>query len=108
MRIRAGKGRRAGESNETGGLYNLSSSFRQEPLADEPVEVAVEHALRVADLVIGPVVLHELVGVEDVAADRVAPEAHVHGAALPGQLGLPLLLGLLGERERRMRRAVCL
>ena len=38
-------------------------------LPDEPVEVAVEDAFRVADLDVRAMVLHPLVGVEEVGAD---------------------------------------
>ena len=44
---------------------------------DEGVEVAVKHALGVPHLEVRPLVLHLLVGVEDVAADRLAAEAAV-------------------------------
>src|SRR4029450_12236897 len=79
------------------GLGHAPSGFREEIGVDEAVQIAVEDALGVADLVLGAVVLDELVRVQDVAADRVAAEAHVHVAALLGELGVPLLLGLLGE-----------
>src|SRR5262249_22185686 len=39
---------------------------------DEHVDVAVEHAIDVADLFLGAVILHHLVGVQDVAADLAA------------------------------------
>ena len=42
-------------------------------VAHELVEVAVEHPLHVADLVLGAVVLDHRVGVQDVAADLRAP-----------------------------------
>src|SRR5215207_8224580 len=59
--------------------------------ADEAVEVAVQHTLRVADLEVRPVVLHPLVGVEEVAADLGSPL---------GRLLLPTLLPqLLGAVE---------
>src|SRR5205823_4947476 len=89
-----------------GELRSVSCSLQQ-IRADETIEVAVEDALRVADLVLGPVVLDELVRVEDVAADRVAAEAHRDAAALARQLGLALLLGLLGEpRAEDLERGV--
>ena len=52
----------------------------------ERVEVAVEHGLRVAGLVVGAQVLDHLVGVQHVAADLRA-EVHVELlAALAGEL----------------------
>src|SRR4029077_2133669 len=80
----------------SGGLRRLCRSLEQIG-ANEPIQVAVEHALRVADLVTRPRVLDLLIRVEDVAADRVAAEAHVHAPALARQFRLPLLLCLLGE-----------
>src|SRR5512142_1383082 len=74
----------------------LSCSLQQKG-ADETVEIAVEDALRVPDLVTRPRVLDLLVGVEDVAADRLAAEAPGDAAALARELGFALLLGLLGE-----------
>ncbi len=60
---------------------------------DERVEVSVENALRVADLVPGAVVLDELVRMEDIAPDRLAAEPGVGGtASFLRQRGLPLLL----------------
>ena len=60
---------------------------------DERVEVPVEHALRVSDLVAGAVVLDELVRMEDIAADGFAAETGVGGtASLLRQHHLALLL----------------
>src|SRR5262249_53450107 len=70
-----------------GALRSISCSLQQIS-ADETIQVAVEDTLRVADFVLGPVVLDELVGVQDVAADRVAAESHRNTAALAGELGL--------------------
>src|SRR4029079_17763479 len=39
---------------------------------DEPVDVAVEHAVHVADLFLGPMILHQLIRMEHVAADLAA------------------------------------
>ena len=65
---------------------------------DEGVEVAVQHALGVSGLVAGSAVFHELVGVEDVAADPFPAETGVGGATpLLRQGGLPLLFGALHE-----------
>jgi hypothetical protein len=69
----------------------------QEIRADKAIEVAVEHALDVPDLEVRAVILHELVRVQDIAAHRVAAEAHVDTAALAGELRLALLDRLLGE-----------
>src|SRR5207248_10255136 len=96
-RRRWSAGRSGLHSSAASGVLGTFSCSLQQIRADETIEVAVEDALRVADLVLGPVVLDELVRVEDVAADRVSAETHRHAAALAGQLGLALLLGLLGE-----------
>src|SRR5262245_19724832 len=79
-------------------LDDLSSSFREKVFVDEGIEVAVEHALGISGLVAGSGVFHELVGMEDVAADPFAAEAGVGGAApLLRQSSLSLLLGALDE-----------
>jgi hypothetical protein len=39
---------------------------------DEHVDVAVQHAIDVADLLLGPVILHELIRVQHVAANLAA------------------------------------
>ena len=75
---------------------------------DEAVEIAVEHALRVSSLEPGAVVLHELVRLEDVAADLAAEADVLRLAALAGKLGLALLLPELRDARPRMRSAVCL
>jgi hypothetical protein len=64
---------------------------------DEAVQVTVQHSLGVADLVLGAVIFYELIRVQDIAADRIPAEPHIHVAAFFGELGVPLLLGLLGE-----------
>ena len=46
---------------------------------------------------LGAVILYELIRMQDIASNRISAEAHVHVAALLGQLGVPLLLGLLRE-----------
>src|SRR5262249_35275611 len=56
-------------------LDDPAGGFRQQVRLDEAVEIPVEHALRVSDLVLGAVVLDQLVRVQDVAPDRVAAEA---------------------------------
>src|SRR5487761_407345 len=87
---------RAESTEPFGGSTSVSCRLQQK-CTDEAVQVAVEHALGVSDLQAGARVLHLLVRVQDVASDRVAAEAHVHAAALAGQLGLALFLRLLGE-----------
>ena len=100
---------RSGSHSSAGsGALRSFSCCLQQIRADETIDIAVEDSLRVADLVLGAVILDELVRVEDVAADRVSAETHRHAAALAGQLGLALLLGLLGESERRILSAVSL
>src|SRR5579864_5375292 len=79
-----------------GGLAPVSCRL-QEICANEAVQVAVEHPLGVSHLEPGSRVLHLLVGVQDVAPDGVSAEAHGDTAALTGELGLALLLRLLGE-----------
>src|SRR5215213_9304906 len=64
---------------------------------DEAVEIAVEHALRISDLEAGAMVLHELVRLEDVAADLAAEADVLRLAALAGELGLALLLAELRD-----------
>src|SRR5215218_9965140 len=79
-------------------LRALPRSLREQVLANEAVEVAVEHALRVPDLETGAGVLHELVGVQGVGADRFAAEAGVgSAAAFLRQQRLAFLLGPLHE-----------
>ena len=58
---------------------------------DEAVEVAVEHGAGVADLVAGPQVLDELVGLEDVGADLAAEADLALLVVLLGEVGLALL-----------------
>src|SRR6266545_4485591 len=57
-----------------------------EVLPDEGIDVAVQHAVRVPDLVVRPVVLHPLVRVQEVAADLRAPFGRLLLAALLGEL----------------------
>ena len=64
---------------------------------DEALQVAVEDALSVPHLVVGAMVFDELVGVKDIATDRVAAEAHADDASFLRELLLPFLLGQLGE-----------
>src|SRR5215212_10644695 len=79
-------------------LDDLPRRLREQVLADEPVEVAVEDALRISDLETGAGVLHELVGVQGVGADRLAAEACVgSAAAFLRQQRLAFLLGPLNE-----------
>src|SRR5436190_20288753 len=56
---------------------------------DERLDIAVQDPLHVSDLDACPVVLHEGVGMQDVAADLAAP---VGGAQLAALLGLLRLL----------------
>src|SRR6187551_316381 len=88
--VRGAAGRSLAEAPE--GLDDLSGGLGEQVGMDEPVDVAVQDALGVSDLVPGPMVLDLLVGLEDVAADVRAPEAGVRGhPALAGDLGLALL-----------------
>src|SRR5438309_10379939 len=48
---------------------------------DEPVDVAVENPVDVADLLLGAVVLHELIRMQDVAPDLAAERDLLLGAA---------------------------
>ena len=94
------------QSSSPFGRLPAVSCRLQEVCADEAVEVAVQHGLGVPDLEIRPVVLHELVRVEDVAAHSVPAEAHVDAAPLPGKLGLAHKMDSLpdelsgGEQQR--------
>src|SRR5438128_1800461 len=78
-------------------LENLPGGLLQEVLADEIVEGTVENCLRIAGFVLGAVVLDELVGVEDVAADLAAEANLLGGPALLGEFLLALLLLKLDE-----------
>ena len=64
---------------------------------DERVDVAVEHAVDVADLLLGAVVLDELIRLQDVAADLAAERDLLLDAADLVQLRL-LLLHLQSRR----------
>src|SRR6478752_1391257 len=78
------------------GLGLLGAAAPADAGLEEPVEVAVEHGLRVALLVAGPQVLDDLVGVQHVVAHLVAP-ARLDVAAQTVEVRL--LLGLL-QREQ--------
>ena len=79
------------------GLENPASGFREQIRLDKAVEVAVQDPLDVPDLVLGAVILHQLVRVDDVAADLHSPRSPCsRAAALLGHLRIPLLL----ERAR--------
>src|SRR3954471_19509264 len=69
----------------------------QQLRAHEAVEVAVEDRGRVADLVVGPVVLDHRVGVQDVGADLRAEVDVLSLALLARDLLLALALPALGE-----------
>src|SRR5262249_48649197 len=48
---------------------------------DEDVDVAVEHAIHIAHLLLGPVILDQLIGMQDVAANLAAePDFFLHPA----------------------------
>src|SRR5690606_32733664 len=64
----------------------LSLGALQEVRFDEAIEVAVEHRLHVPDLVLGAEILHELIGLHDVAADLVAPGDLPFGGLVLGLL----------------------
>src|SRR5581483_6299377 len=85
------------ESSEPFGESTPVSCRLQQKCAYETIEISVEHALGVPDLETGSGVLHLLIRVQDVAPDRISAESHVHAAALACELGLALLLRLLGE-----------
>jgi hypothetical protein len=64
---------------------------------EKPVEVAVEHALEVADVMPRPLVLDPLVGVQEIVAD-LRPEARLGLQLVAGQLiCFPLLLLHAGD-----------
>ncbi len=58
---------------------------------DEAVDLAVEHGARVADFVVGPQVLDDLVRLEHVRADLVAEADFSFLVVLLGELGLAFL-----------------
>src|SRR3954469_1790729 len=78
-------------------LDGLSRCSCQQIGVDEAVQVAVENALGVSDFEIGPMILDELVGMEHVAANRVAAEAHADDTSFLRELLLPFLLRELGQ-----------
>src|SRR4029077_24121 len=64
-------------------LRSISGASRpRERRLDEGIDVAVEHARRIADLDAGTVVLHDRVRVEHVGPDLAAPVGRSHLAAL--------------------------
>ena len=76
---------------------HLPGRLGEQVRVHEAVEPAVEDGLRVPDLEVGSVILHQLVRVQHVGAD-LTPEADVlRRAALARELGLALLLLELGE-----------
>src|SRR5882724_10549148 len=52
-----------------GRLAQGAARFLHQIRFDEPVDVAIQNAIDVTDLLFRPVILHELIRVEDVAAD---------------------------------------
>src|SRR5579885_849 len=78
--------------------HDPSGRACEQILVDERIEVSVEDGLRVSRLVSRSRILDQLVGVEDVRADRLAAEAGV-GRSTPflRQQCLALLLGALDE-----------
>src|SRR5258708_18918199 len=75
-----------GSIRRTGATPRLSDRSPGQRGLDERLDVAIEHALHVADLDPCPVVLHQRVGMEHVAPDLAAPVGRAH---------LPPLLRLL-------------
>ncbi len=74
---------------------------------DERIEIAVEDTLGIARLVLCPVVLDLLIGMQHIAADLTPEPGVLHLATLTRKLGLALLLLELGEArledaERRL------
>src|SRR2546430_12892342 len=90
------EGRSLANDSAEVGSSDGSGCFSEQIGLDELVQPSVENGLRVALLDVCPVVLDELVGMENVASHGVAAEARVgHLAPLARQLLLPpLLLGL--------------
>src|SRR5262249_32441616 len=77
----------------------------EQVLAHEAVELAVEDALGVADLLAGAMVLHPRRGMERVAADLRSPRDVLLLAALGGELlGAPSLLLLEQPRAQELHR----
>src|SRR5829696_6473780 len=72
------------------GTERAARALHQERL-DEDVDVAVEHAVDVADLLLGPVIFDQLIWVQDVAADLAAEGNLLLGAADLLELRLLLL-----------------
>src|SRR5436190_19181494 len=73
-------------------LDGLSRCSGQQIGMDEAVQIPVQDTLSVPDLVLGPVVFDELVRVKDIAADRVAAEAHADDSSFLRELLVPFLL----------------
>src|SRR5665213_4001464 len=72
-------------------LTQRSAGFLHQVGLDERVDVAVEDAAHIADLLLRPVILHELIGVQDVAANLAAEGNLLLRATDLLQFGLILL-----------------
>ena len=101
---RRGYQRPLSDSRHSGGRRNIAIRLRRARRAaplqvglHERIEVAVEHALDVAGLVLGPQVLHHLVRLQHVAADLAAEADPLLLAPDAGQLVLPLLALEVGQ-----------
>src|SRR5689334_4343448 len=76
---------------------------------DEHVDVAVEDAVHVADLLLGPVILHHLIRMQDVAADLAAEADLLLDAADLRQLRLVLFhLDVVEARLQHPHRRVAI
>src|SRR3954462_13236718 len=79
------------------GLDDISCCSGQQIGVNEAIEVAVQDALGVSDLMIGSMVFDQLGWVEDIATDWVAAEPHADDAPFLRSLLLPFLLGELDQ-----------
>jgi hypothetical protein len=73
VRCRFGPGRASRRIFHLDVLVPMPRAAGAQPRVHEPVEIAVEHALRVARAYAGPEVLDHLIRLEDVAANLAAP-----------------------------------
>src|SRR5438552_14277425 len=85
------------------GLAERAARLLHEIRLDEDVDIAVEHAVDVADLLLGPMILHELVRMQDVTADLAAERDFLLRAA--NLIELRLVLFHLDVIEPRLEHA---
>src|SRR5262249_50914999 len=80
-----------GTRSRLGQVGRALGELHAEVRLDEAIDLAIEHGARVADFVVGPQVLHDLVGLKHVRADLVAEADLSLFVVLLGVLGLAFL-----------------